>query len=219
MVPKKVTYGDQQRYILSRLKQPEDFANIKDQLSAIGDAARMEREQAHEESAQFQHENDQYNQNVREDARLRFDTWKALQDKKDAGHKLRSEELAAARARRDVLAKQLSDVRSFQARIGHTMGGGKNAEPIEVLQAAYPEFFTQKSEGPGTLATLLQGESAKPELVTKFDPQKMTEHVRGIQAELESIDRVLSEKSGTDNVTELPNTIPDLSKYLKPRKK
>ncbi len=213
VLPKKVTYGDQERYLLSKIQNPEQMALLSDHLKAIGDLSRQEREAGRADRQEYRGEVTDYNQNVRALTDVNYNVWKELEEKKKAGHQLRNEELAAARARRDSIQKELADIRAFEAQ------AAKGKEPVEMLQAAHPEFFSTKSEGPSTLQTLIHGDKAEGEKVTKFDPELMKQRVQNLQSEIESIDNILASRSHTTNYTEAPAGMPDFSKYLTPRKK
>ncbi len=213
VLPRKVSYGDQERYLLSKIQNPEQMALLSDHLKAIGDLSRQERESERQDRQDFRGEVADYNQNVRALTEVNYNVWKALEEKKKQGHQIRTEELAAARARRDSIQKELADIRAFEAQVA------KGKEPVEMLQGAHPEFYTTKSEGPSTMETLFFGAGAKGEQVTKFDPGLMKQRVQSLQAEIESIDNILASRSHTTNYTEAPSGMPDLSKYLTPRKK
>jgi hypothetical protein len=209
--PKKVSYGDQERYMLSKIQNPEQMALLSDHLKAIGDLSRQEREEKRADRQEYRGEVTDYNQNVRALTEVNYNVWKALEEKKKAGHLLRSEELAAARARRDALRNELTAVRIFAAKMVK-----EEEEKKKDYQALYPEFFTTSWDQPSSFETMFGG---KGESVVKYDPALVAKRVQNLESEYESVDNLLADKSRTQNFAEMPNTIPDLSKYLTPRKK
>lgn len=202
-MPRKVSYGDQERYILSKVTNPEQMAMLKDILSPISALAKAERDREDKQSGR-------YGENVRADARLKFDTWKEERAGRHRDRTYRDQSIQALRAQRDSMQKQLQDIRSFQTRVS----SGK--ESPEMLAAAYPDFFTTRSTDPGFLAQLLQGDEATPGKETAFDTARFTEAIRALEADIQAIDQALSTKSGAP--VSAPAGAPNpLSKYLTPR--
>jgi len=215
-LPKKVTYGDQERYLLSKVKNPEQFELLKGYIANIGKLAEGERKDKDQDRDAFEKQEDRYSTNVRQVANLNFDTWKAGQEKGDRDRTYRTQNVQALRTQRDSLQKQLADVRGFQTRVA----GGK--ESPEMLSAAYPNFFKSVHKDPSPLrelAGMLPGvpdAEAKPEI--SFDNQRFTEAVKALENDIQAIDEALASKSGA-RVTPPAAAPTALSKYLTPRKK
>lgn len=215
-MPKKVSYGDQERYLLSKIKSPEQYAALKDMLSSVSGLAKSERDSQVDAEKNFQDENRQYGENVRANSRLKFDTWKEGNDTKNrrytANRASRNESLGALRQQRDSMHKQLQDLRAFQTRAS----SGK--EDTEILSAAYPEFYTNSTKQPTALETMLHGDNAEFKPVTTLDLKKVKDAATSLEQNINAIDQALSGKSNADVIQMPASTKPELSKYLKPRK-
>lgn len=215
-VPKKVTYGDQERYLLSKVQNPEQLAMMKDYIASIGSLAKDEREALKDERGEFGKERTAYNENVRKDADLKFNTWKEQQDNKNRRYTQnatrRTETMAALRQQRESIQKEIQDARLFEQRAA----AGK--EPVELLAAAYPQFYTTKSGEAGFLDQMINGGDAEVPMVTKMDPSKLKQWMADRQATLDGINQELSTRSNAPTVRNEEPATPALSKYLKPRK-
>jgi hypothetical protein len=210
--PKKVTYEDKERYILSRIKTPEEFAYAKDALAIISGLAKEERDAAKDDRTQFNAEMTAYGENVRKNSQLQFDTWKTMQEAKERTGKARSEALAALKQQRESVQNQLRDLRSFEARVA----SGK--ESTDLLAAAFPEYYTTTSEGPSWFDTLLHQSDAKSTQVTQLDSEKVRARALELQQELNNIDIEISNRSGAATLSSPDaNSLRPLSKYLTPR--
>lgn len=212
-LPKKVTYGDQERYLLSKVKNPEVLALLKDYIGAVSGLAKGERETVKQSRDDYEKDMTQYGENVRKDSELHFNTWKEGQTAKENALKRKDETLSALRTQRESLQKQLGDLRSFEQRAG----AGK--EPTELLSAAYPEYYTTAASDPSWFAQVFQGGDANPTMETKLDAKKLTQRSKDIQAEIDGIDQEVSRRSKAPSIS---NTRPPegnpLSKYMTPRK-
>lgn len=217
-VPKKVTYGDQERYLLSKVENPEQLAMMKDYLATISGLAKEERDAKKDERGEFDKNQTRYDENVRKVTDLNFQTWKEKQTARDKRFTRNAaqnkENLTALRQQRESLQKQLLDLRTFEQR------AAKGKEPVELISAAYPEFYTTRSGEPGFLDQLVHGGDAVAPQETKLDRAKLKKRAEDIQAEIDGIDQELSNTSRASSIKNAdPGAPPALSKYLIPRKK
>lgn len=209
-LPKKVSYSDQERYLLSKVTRPEQIALLKDFIEPISRLAERERTEEKERLAGFENEQERYGENVRKVSQLRFDTWKEQGDRAHRSSTARDQSVQALRAQRDSMQKQLLDARDFQKRVA----SGK--ESVDMLSAAYPNFFSSQTKDPGFFAQLFQGDDAAPDKETVFDSKQFSDHILWLEDQIRTIDETLSTKSGA-SVSAPPQLQSPLSKYLKPR--
>jgi len=205
-MPKKVTYGDQEKYLLSKVTNPEQYALMKDMISGVSGLAKQERDSTAEAGKSFDERTKTWNSDVEKNAQLQFDTWKANLEHGDKTSTRKDESLTALRQQRESKQKELADLREFQKRV-------EKDGATESIAAAYPDFIT--TEEPGVLNQLIHGSDAVGSPI--LNKSKVSEKARALQEEIDAIDERLSTKSGAAVQSPQATGPAALSKYLKPR--
>lgn len=180
-VGKRVSYQDQERYLLSNAKNPEQLALLKDFMGNISKLAASERDQEKDARTEFAKESDRYEGNVVEASKQALEVWKtrfnAANQRKVAGSKAKDEHRMYLKDLSGRMQQRLKDISSWQLNFVKA-----DDEQKQVLASQFPEFFSQQPE-----TSFFGGTKMVPKLsVNEIEKEvnRLREQINATEAEL-----------------------------------
>ncbi len=185
--PRRVTYQDQERYLLEKAKTPELASYLKDYTSSVSKLADRERDDAKEGRASFEKAQDRYDRNVTEVAKQALEVWKTKYNfNKARGSAARDQHLANLKELRTEMQQRLKDISSWSVNYLKA-----DEEQKKVMASLYPEFFSKQTE------TSFFGGSKQ---VAKLNPNAMEKETLRLRDMIDKIGAETATKGGVDYI-------------------
>lgn len=192
VAPRRVTYQDQERYLLEKTRTPELAAYLKPYTENVSKLADRERDLEKEGRSAQEKAAERYDRNVTEVAKQALEVWKTKYNyNKGRSSKARDEHLANLKELRTEMQQRLKDISDWSVKYLKA-GNEKDAEGSQAAMASlFPEFFNMQTE------TSFWGGSHQ---VKKLDPNAIERETLRLRQMIDKIGAEIAPRGGVDYI-------------------